>query len=500
LTVTQQVGSPATCKNCLCVGASELNADQVTADALYLSDQGAAGKSSSNLATFSSRGPTRHDGRFKPDLVAPGSEILSMSAADKKSPNTPTDFCDIGASEADSQDQSLSFNSGTSMATPLVAGAMEYVRQYFLQGYYPTGEATAGDQMLTVPEALLRAVILAGSRQISGKVGTQALPSSYPNYAIGFGLPVVDRALFMKGHTPTFANFLQVVKPLPVLSAGSTVPDLYQFRCGASSDTAVHIVLTWTDPAGNPAAMNQIVNDLDLVVVFQGAQTSGNNGDFADTSNTVEKVALASCASGQVVRVAVNPGRVVFSQAYALAVNGNVEMGSLVALAAGSFSIQPPRLAPLKHSTSMPSSCAATASLPVIPARSPLGASPTVFDRTFVSRRVSAALAMYVGVSLRAFSATWSADYSTLNLAISCPSYVCGSSSSVCYVSAADIASALRNRSSNLALLPLSNPLSIFNWGNTSIPNIPNIPNSVSSASTINAFACLLLLLLQLFI
>ena len=317
-----------------------MNADQVTADALYLSDEGSSGKSSNNLASFSSRGPTRHDGRFKPDLVAPGENILSMSAADKALPNTPSDYCDIGAAQAESASQALHSLSGTSMATPLVAGAMEYVRQYFVQGYYPTGEATVADQMTTVPEALLRAVILAGSRQISGKVGAQALPSSYPNYAIGFGLPVVDRALFMKGYTPTFANFLQVIKPLPVLSAASTVPDLYQFSCAASSDRTVHIVLTWTDPAGNPAARNQIVNDLDLVVVYQGAQTSGNNGDFADTSNTVEKVALASCTSGQVVRVAVNPGRVVFKQAYALVVNGHVLMGSLEKLAAGSFSIQ----------------------------------------------------------------------------------------------------------------------------------------------------------------
>jgi hypothetical protein len=264
-----------------------------------------------------------------------------MSAADKESPNTPSNYCDVGADKAQSANQALAFSDGTSMATPLVAGAMEYIRQYFLQGFYPTGAAVAADQMSTVPEALLRAVILAGSRQISGKVtvsgANEDLPRAYPNYAIGFGLPVVDRALYMKGYTGAYANGLQLVMPLPVFGAGSTVPDLYQFRCGASSDTAVHIVLTWTDPAGNPTAMSQIVNDLDLIVIYARTQISGNNGDFADTSNTVEKVALTSCASGQVIRVAVNPGRVVFRQSYALVVNGNVVMGSLEALAAGTF-------------------------------------------------------------------------------------------------------------------------------------------------------------------
>ena len=78
------------------------------------------------------------------------------------------------------------------MSTPLVAGAMEYVRQYFIQGFYPSGTPNASNSMPTVPESLLRAVMLAGARQITGTVLIDGidvdLPSYYPNYAIGFGI------------------------------------------------------------------------------------------------------------------------------------------------------------------------------------------------------------------------------------------------------------------------------------------------------------------------
>ena len=37
------------------------------------------------------------------------------------------------------------------------------------QGFYPTGAAVSGDGFAVVPEALLRAVIIAGARQLTGE-------------------------------------------------------------------------------------------------------------------------------------------------------------------------------------------------------------------------------------------------------------------------------------------------------------------------------------------
>jgi hypothetical protein len=333
--------------------------------------------------------------------------------------------------------------------------------------------------------------MLAGARQITGTVLIDGidvdLPSYYPNYAIGFGLPVIDRALYMAGYAGPYANGLQLTTPtLPAFAAGAAAPHLYQFKCGAFADKAVHVVLTWTDPAGNPVASNQIVNDLDLIVVPYGAsEVFGNIGDFPDSSNTVEKVALADCGfSGRLIRVAVSPARVVFAQRYALVVNGNVMMDSFSSISSGTFSFDPKRITPLAHSASPlnESSCLIIVELPLIPERLPLSSSSSDFSLTFAASRFSAALAMHLGVSLDAVTAAF-VDNSTMHLSIQCSSYVCGSSTSVCYVSARDIADALSTHSQRLALLPASNPISVVRWTSIAV-NVTGPPSPSTSKSS----------------
>lgn len=75
------LGSPGTAKNCLTVGASENN--QPVIPQTYFPSLGPildADRMADNpigMAAFSSRGPT-NDGRFKPDLVAPGTMVTSV--------------------------------------------------------------------------------------------------------------------------------------------------------------------------------------------------------------------------------------------------------------------------------------------------------------------------------------------------------------------------------------------------------------------------------------
>lgn len=100
----------------------------------------------------------------------------------------------------------------------------------------------------------------------------------------------------------------------------------FRFNCASQSDTTVHVVLVWTDPAGNPAALKQIVNDLDLIILIgNSSQIFGNMQSFPDTSNTVEK-AVVSCPRGSFVTAIVNRGSFAtrFSQSFALVANGNV--------------------------------------------------------------------------------------------------------------------------------------------------------------------------------
>ena len=121
------VGSPATAKNIIAVGAHHNTGSSTPKHGL----------GPSYIADFSSRGPTS-DGRTKPDLLAPGKAVLSAGAQ-------PDEFgeCDPGkVPSANGKSDGVLSLQGTSMATPVVSGTAAIIRQYFAQGYYPTGIKT----------------------------------------------------------------------------------------------------------------------------------------------------------------------------------------------------------------------------------------------------------------------------------------------------------------------------------------------------------------------
>ena len=114
-------------------------------------------------------------------------------------------------------------------------------------------------------------------------------------------------------------------KALYTLSS-ATPTRAFTFRCAALIDSSVHLVLVWSDPSGHPAALKQLVNDLDLIVfVGNGSRVFGNTGSYADTSNTVEK-AVVNCPSASIITAIVTTASTLYtnSQTFALVANGNV--------------------------------------------------------------------------------------------------------------------------------------------------------------------------------
>eukprot|EP00741_Cyanophora_paradoxa_P006822 tig00001042_g6597.t1 len=292
------VGSPATCKNCLSVGALDV-----------LSSTGAI-----KMASFSSQGPTG-DMRYKPDIASPGSNIQSA------------------ASDGDvtSMNCGLKGMYGTSMATPIAAGTAALVRQYLVEGWYPSGIKTAANAMAAPPAALIKAMMIHSTVPVTKGPKGETLDSP-PDFKQGFGAPRLSNVLYF----PESAFKLKLYHD-NVPRCGEKQ---YFFEVGGKRDFVVTLV--WTDPPGTASAANTLVNDLDLEVKEANPgfvpMFYPNRRTSADRTNNVEKIVLTPRATftradgttygryAVVVRgtgVAVQDQNGITQQAFALVVTGD---------------------------------------------------------------------------------------------------------------------------------------------------------------------------------
>ena len=292
----RSITPPGTAKNCITIGATENDRPNFTSTYQqafgYPADPVASDRMADDpegMVAFSSRGPTT-DGRIKPDVVAPGSYILSTRSRATTS-----------SGWALSQDLLYYFNGGTSMATPLVAGCAALVREYL-----------AAEHQLSNPSAaLVKAMLINGARDITG----QYLPSEasgIPNNSEGFGR--VDMAA-------TLSDAVHLRDEATALDTGDEETTTVTVGRGAS----LKVTLVWTDRPGPT-----LQNDLDLIVrTSDGQERHGNvspNSTAFDRVNNVEQVVWDDLPAGD-VDIVVRAHRIpVFAQSYALVTR--VEGGS----------------------------------------------------------------------------------------------------------------------------------------------------------------------------
>jgi hypothetical protein len=263
------VTPPGTAKNCITVGASENNRpDQtLTYGAGWPDDYpvpplntGRLADNSNDIAAFSSRGPTK-DGRLKPDVVAPGTYILSTRSRKLASNN-------FGYGKYRSTTLYM-FDSGTSMATPLTAGAVGVLREYLRKKRNVTNPSAA----------LLKAALIAGA----AATGAAAPPDNHQ----GFGRVNLDGVIAPAA--PLQAVFLQDGR----LGTG----DLYERVIKVTTAGAnLKVVLAYSDFPGQ-----QLVNNLNLIVRDPAAAPHvGNSGgaNTFDSTNNVEVVVIPKAAAG----------------------------------------------------------------------------------------------------------------------------------------------------------------------------------------------------------
>ena len=251
-------------------------------------------------------GPTA-DGRRKPELVAPGCSIFSAYP--------------FGGGCG------TVFSSGTSMATPAVAGAALVARQYFTEGWYPAGEPTPANAF-TPSGALLKAVLIAGAADLTQEPG-------WPGDREGWGRVMLTGSLPLGMSAP----HRLIVEQRWNNGAGAIDQDdtrIVRFRVEDTS-RPVRVVLSWHDAPGAFGSADPVVNDLDLTVVGpDGTEFAGNDiaggasvphvpGTApADTRNNTEVVALPTPTPGDYTVRVVGSQIAVGSQGFGLAIVGGV--------------------------------------------------------------------------------------------------------------------------------------------------------------------------------
>jgi hypothetical protein len=286
---TGSVGSPSTAKSGVSVGAT------------------LRGTSANSMASFSSCGPTA-DGRIKPEVTVPGSSIVSANADTSVTSNNCT----------------TKSSSGTSMATPGAAGLTALIRQYYTDGWYPSGAENSADGF-TPSAALLKATLVNSAQNMTG---TTAIPANCQ----GWGRVLLENAL---SFAPEARKL--IAKEDAGFASGSTNQDRTFTVTVNSSAEPFKITVAWTDFPSTPAANPSINNDLDLIVTgpagtFRGNVFSGGasaTGGTADRRNTLEQVLLPSPATG-VYTVTVRSFNVPNGpQPFALVATGNIVEGTV---------------------------------------------------------------------------------------------------------------------------------------------------------------------------
>ncbi|KAK0728749.1 peptidase S8/S53 domain-containing protein [Lasiosphaeria miniovina] len=250
----KQVMSEAAAKNCISVGASEsLRPEQKRIYSMWgfgskpLSTDNVANRAE-GMAAFSSRGPTV-EGRVKPDVVAPGTCILST----RSSMPGVVDTQDWGVSK----DAKFMFEGGTSMATPLAAGCVAVLRETLVKNGTPSPSA-----------ALIKALLINGAVELPGQYNPSEAGKS-PNDSSGWGRIDVANSVVTADGTAGFRD--------EVAGEALDTFDEFQFAIPVKGPgpATLKVTLVWTDPAGA-----SLQNDLDLIVVAADGATErhGNKG------------------------------------------------------------------------------------------------------------------------------------------------------------------------------------------------------------------------------
>ena len=256
------LGNPATAKNVFSIGASEN--DRPTINSIWGSSYGSPinndlrADNISGMAAFSSRGPV-DDGRVKPDISAPGTFILSTKSRSTSS---------VGWMAYNS---TYTYMGGTSMATPLTAGATALLLEHLIDN--------RGHQ--DPSSALVKAIFATSAHDMMGQYSssTNGAGETAPNNHEGWGLVDLRNALN--------ATFIEDESVSTFGSRG------WSFNVPNSAPD-LNIVLSWIDPESTTITSTNLINDLDLAI----KDPSGTWTELSNDKDNLRGLKFANPAQG----------------------------------------------------------------------------------------------------------------------------------------------------------------------------------------------------------
>lgn len=276
------IQSPGTAKNVITVGAIE-QARFITNQTWTCGSNGPSlicqtntpwlrfTDSSNQVASFSSRGNVgigieSGSGRFKPDLVAPGTFVISARSTQWDEVGYYSESNNVFNIVPDANyEQVLSnlnlgigpyyrFESGTSIGAAEVSGTLALMQEFF-QKYLAR----------TNSPALMKALLINGARSLGGGYD---LRTAGPTNLQGWGLVQLPNSIpsdLTNDAATSRSMLLFDQSPAEALATGHRRTRLVSVSVDAQ-ELPLRVTLAWTDPPGNPVAGLKLVNDLDLIV------------------------------------------------------------------------------------------------------------------------------------------------------------------------------------------------------------------------------------------